>query len=108
MFYPKIQDSRQKWQENDFWGKSPDDFEDTLGIKNFIQIALSHTVSQINVFFCFLRRNSEWPNKNGAKTIFWECHQMTADRYPGDQKFCVNYYLSPFQDKCVFAFHAEI
>ena len=39
--------------ENDFWGKSPVDYSDTLRIKNFIKIALSRTVSEINAFFVF-------------------------------------------------------
>ena len=30
-FYAEIQDGHQKWQENDFWGKSSDDSVDTLG-----------------------------------------------------------------------------
>ena len=59
-FYTEIQDGCQKWQEND-----P---ADSLGVKNFIQIALSHTVSEINtLIFCILSRNSRWLPKMAGK-----------------------------------------
>ena len=45
VFYTKIQDGRQKWQENDFSEKSPVDSADSLGVKNFTEIALPRTVS---------------------------------------------------------------
>ena len=32
-FNAEIQDGRQKWRENDFYEKSPVDFEDTLWVK---------------------------------------------------------------------------
>ena len=47
-FYAEIQDGHQKWQENDFWKKSPVHSADTLWVKNFVEIALSHSVSEIN------------------------------------------------------------
>ena len=40
-FYVEIQDGHQKWRENDFWEKSPDNSADTFGVKNFTEIALS-------------------------------------------------------------------
>ena len=49
-FYAEIQDGRQKWWENNFGGKSPEDFADTYWIKNFIEIALSRSVSEKNGF----------------------------------------------------------
>ena len=36
-----------------FYENSPLDFVDTLRIKNFIEIALAHSVSEINIFLCF-------------------------------------------------------
>ena len=48
-FYAEIQDGRQKWRENNFWENSPLDSADTLRVKNFVEIALSSTVSKINV-----------------------------------------------------------
>ena len=39
--------SRQKWRENDVWMlKSPVDSANTLGVKNFVEIALSRSVSE--------------------------------------------------------------
>ena len=34
-FYAEIQDGRQKWQETDFWEKSPVDSNNSLGVKKF-------------------------------------------------------------------------
>ena len=34
-------------------GKSPDESLDFLGAKNFAEIALSHTISEINAFLHF-------------------------------------------------------
>ena len=47
-FRREIQDGRQKWWENDFCEKSPVYSANTLWVKNFIEIALSHSVSKIN------------------------------------------------------------
>ena len=49
-FYAEIQDGHQRWRENDFWKKSPVDSADTLHLKNFVEIALSRSVSEINAF----------------------------------------------------------
>ena len=40
VFFTKIQDGRQKWQENDFQEKLPVDSAHTLWVKNFVEIAL--------------------------------------------------------------------
>ena len=55
VFDTKIQDGRQKWQENNSWEKSPHDFADTLGSKNFIKITLSCTVSERHVSLNFMQ-----------------------------------------------------
>ena len=49
-FYTEIQDGRQKRWGKDFCAKSPVDYADTLRIKNFVEITLSHSVSEINAF----------------------------------------------------------
>ena len=54
-FTAEIQDGRQKWRENNFWEKSPIDSTNTLWVKNFVEIALSHSVSEINAFLHFQR-----------------------------------------------------
>ena len=65
-FYIEIQDGHQKWQENDFWEKLSVDSVDSLWVKNFIEITLSHTVSEIYAFLV-LCRNSRWPPKMKGK-----------------------------------------
>ena len=50
-FYVEIQNGCQKWQENNFRQKSTVNSADTLGLKNFVKISLSHTVSEINTFY---------------------------------------------------------
>ena len=39
-----------------FFGKSPVDSADTLRVKNFIEITLSHSVSKINGFLCYMQK----------------------------------------------------
>ena len=68
-FYAEIQDGRQKWQENNFCKKTPLDSADTLRIKNFVEIALSLSVSEINTFLCFTQK-LKMAAKSGRKTIF--------------------------------------
>ena len=73
-FYAKIQNGHQKWRENDFWEKSPVDSADILRIKNFVEIALSRSVSETNMLLCF---HAEIQNgcKSGGKTIFAKSRQ---------------------------------
>ena len=52
-FTAEIQDGHQKWWENDFCKKSSVDSANTLWVKNFVEIALSRSVSEINAFLCF-------------------------------------------------------
>ena len=49
VFYAEIQNGHQRWQKNDFWVDSADN----LRIKNFMEIALSRSISEINRFLCF-------------------------------------------------------
>ena len=44
LFYAAIQDSHQKGQQNDFWEKFAASSADTLWVKNFLEITLSHAV----------------------------------------------------------------
>ena len=67
--FTQIQDARQKWQENNFWEKSPVDPGDTLWVKNFIAIALSRSVSEINTFLC-LTQKFKMAAKCGGKMLF--------------------------------------
>ena len=62
VYYTEIQDGCQKYQENDFWEKSPVDSAVPWGVKKISEITLSPTVSEINTFF-ILCRNLRWPQK---------------------------------------------
>ena len=73
-FNAEIQDGHQKWRGNDFCEKSPIDSADTLRIKNFIEMALSSSVSKRNAFLC-LTQKFKMSAKSGRKTIFVKCHQ---------------------------------
>ena len=48
--YAEIQNGCQKWRENYFRGRSSVYSADTLWVKNFIEIALACSVSEINTF----------------------------------------------------------
>ena len=51
--YADIQDGCHIWRENNFWEKLPIDSADTPWVKNFVEIALSCTVSVIVQIFHF-------------------------------------------------------
>ena len=67
MFNTEIKDGRQKWQEK--WH---------LWAKNFVEIALFHTVSEINAIFAFYAEIQDG-RQNGRKMIFGKSCQQTAD-----------------------------
>ena len=54
---------------NDFWEKSSVNSADTLRVKNFVETALSRTVSEINAFLHFTQK-FKMTAKNGGKTFF--------------------------------------
>ena len=62
----EILDDRQKWRGKDFWEKLPVDSADTLWIKNFVEMALSHTVFEIKAFLRFTQK-FKIAAKNGEK-----------------------------------------
>ena len=53
----------------DFCEKSPVDSADTLQIKNFVKIDLSHSISEINAFLR-LRQKCKMAAKSDGKMIF--------------------------------------
>ena len=65
----EIQDGSQKWRQSDFCKMSPEHSADTLWVQNFVKIALSHTVSEINVLLHFMQ-NFKMAAKSGGKAIF--------------------------------------
>ena len=80
----------------------PVDSADTLWVKHFVEIALFHSVSEINTFLHF-RRNSRWLPKVVGKRFFGKVASRLC-RYPASQKFHQNRSISlHFRDKSVFA-----
>ena len=75
-FMQKFKMATKKCQESDFCKMSPVHSVDTLRIHNFVIIALSHTVSEINVLLCFTQK-FKMADKSGRKAIF--CIKSPAD-----------------------------
>ena len=100
MFYAEIQYGRQKWPENNVWGKSPVDSADILGVKSFIEITLAHSVPEIDTFFWFTQK-FKMAAKSGGKQ-FLPTLASRVCRYPASQKFRQNRSSSLcFRDKRV-------
>ena len=76
------------------------------GIKSFFKIALSHTISEINIILFFYTEIQDGCQKRQEK-IFW---QKVADDciYPVGQKFCQNrfihYTLFSVNGRCLFVY----
>ena len=88
-----------------FFKKLPVDSADTLRVKNFVEIALSRSVSKTN-WFLHLTQKFKMAAKIGGKMIFAKSYQYTC-RYPALQSFRQNCsILLRFRDKCSFAFSA--
>ena len=68
-FYTKIPDGRQKWRESHFWGKLPVASAYTLWVENFVEIAPSRTIFEINALLCFTQK-FKIAAKSGRKAIF--------------------------------------
>ena len=101
-FYAKSHDS---W-EIDFWEKSPVDSADTQWVKNFVEIALSRSVFEINPYL-HLMQKFKMATKSGGKR-FLEKVASRLCTYPVGKEFRRNRSISlRFRDKCFFAFYAE-
>ena len=74
VFNAEIQDGRQKWWESDLYKKSPVDSAGTLWVKNFVEIALSHPVSEINMFLRLMKKFKMAAN-SGGKTFLDKSRQ---------------------------------
>ena len=73
-FYAEIQNGHQKWRENDFWENSPVDSADNLQVKNFVEITLSRSISEINRVLRFTQK-FKMASKSDGKPIFTKTHQ---------------------------------
>ena len=56
VFYAEIQDDQQKLHQNNFWGKLPVDSVDVMLVQIFVNVTLSHTVSETNSFLRFTQK----------------------------------------------------
>ena len=93
-FMQKFKNGHQKWHENDFWEKSPVDSAHNLWVKNFVKIALSCSISEINTFLCFTQK-FKMAAKSGRKTIFAKTHQYTLQIPCGSKISLKSLYLAP-------------
>ena len=102
-FYTEIQDGHKKWRENYFWEKRLIHSSDTLWVKNFVEIALSRSVSKIKVFLNFTQKFKM------AGKRFWERSLIDSAGTLWVKSF-IEIALSPlhFQNKRIFAFYPEI
>ena len=68
----------RKWRESHFCKISPVHSADTLRVQNFIEIAVSHTVSKINTLLRFTQK-FKMAAKSAGKVIFVKSDQYTLD-----------------------------
>ena len=126
-----------KWQQSDFCEMLPVHSEsaDTLRVKNFIKIALSRTVSKINVFYAEIQDGRQkwwesdfcikspvdsaaqitcrseilWKSLIGRNDFYKKCHPYTLQIPCGSNVFCRNGSISHhFRNKCACALYTEI
>ena len=95
-FTQKFKMATKKWQQNDFWEKSPVDSADTLGVKTFNKIAVSHTVSE-EMRLCVLHRNSRWSPKMAGKRFLEKTRQLTLEIPWRSKILTKSLYLAPFE-----------
>ena len=106
-FHAEIQDGHQKWRENDFCKMSPVQSADTMQVQNFVKIALSHTVSEMNALLRFTQK-FKMATKSGRKAIFAKKSPVDCI-YPVGQKISAkSLYHTPFPREVFLTFHAEI
>ena len=135
LFMQKFKMATKNGGKTIFWKKLPDDFANTLGVKNFPKIALSRTISKINAFLGFIQKIKMAIqiaiSKNFVKiALSRTISEITTFlcftpkfkippppknggkrlcRHPKSQKFCRKHLISHhFRDKCIFEFYAEI
>ena len=98
----------KKWRESDFCKMSSVHSADTLRVQNFVEIALSHTVSKMSVLLRFTQKFKR-AAKSGGKAIFVKKSPVDSAYILWDKNFCQNRSITHrFRDKCVLTFHAEI
>ena len=86
----KIQNGRHMWEEKNFWKLPRVHCSDTLWVENFDEIALSHTVKEIEANLCFaiFGKNSKIQNGHHfwGGEIFLKIAKSAFLRYPVGRK----------------------
>ena len=77
-FTQKFKMATKKWRQSDFCKMSPVHSADTLWVQNFVKIALSRTVCEINTFLRFTQK-FKMAAKSGGKAIFFKLPVDSAD-----------------------------
>ena len=95
-FKSEIQDGCQKWRGNDFCEKSPVHSADTLWVKNFVEIALSRSVTEILCVFAFNAEIQDGHQKWRENDFCGKCHQYTLLIPCVSKKLSKVLYLAPF------------
>ena len=85
----------KKWQENDFCKMLSVHSADTLRVQNFVEIALSHTIFEINALLRFTQK-FKMAAKSGGKRFLRKVASRLC-RYSAGQKF--HRFSHRFQDK---------
>ena len=107
-FTPKFKMAAKSVGQTIFGKKLAVDSADTLGVKKFVKITVSRSVSEVNMFLRFTQK-FKMAAKRGRKAVFWQNVASRLCRYPAGQKFRQNRSISlRFRDKHVFAFYTEI
>ena len=90
----------KNWRESDFCKMSQVHSADTLQVPNFVEIALSHTVSKMNELLHFTQKFKR-AAKSGGKAIFAKKSPVDSAYILWDKKFCRNRSITHhFRDKC--------
>ena len=94
-FYAEIQDFRQNGKKTVFGKSCQLPPQIPWEVKNFIEFALSHTVSEINALECFMLK-SKMASDNGGKRFLRKVTSRLC-KYPGGSKILPkSLYLTPF------------
>ena len=90
----------KKWWESDFCKMSPVHSADTLWVQNFVEIALSHTVSEMNALLRFTQK-FKMAAKSGGKASFVKKSPVDSAYILWDKKIRQNRSITHcFRDKC--------
>ena len=108
-FCVQRRNSRWLWfMENNLWEKTAVDSSATLQVKNFGEIALSHSISERSGVCLRLTQKFKMAAKSGRENVFWKKSPVDLP-HAQRVKNCRNRSISlHFRDKSVFEFNAEI